>query len=242
MKKLVICLILVIMCGCSTDEVKNISEIPHESSNTVNPIVVYNGNDKSTGYVIGGVVDGKIISLQDDDNYKKIEPTGSEKYMFFPVHGAPIFVCSKDVNTQFISATGSYEIQIEFEKTDELLNNKYVGIGNVSDGGAVKKEMLDDEGSFILDFDGDGQQEKIDVKKSIDNTSIILNNQQGKTQLSKFVIDDVYTNSYDIFAVDIDEDGTQELIISLSGHDYSTEIYKITSDSNEKVLGYYMGN
>jgi len=173
--------------------------------------------------------------------------TGEETYTFFPSDGLPFPVRSDDVNIDYVAATGSHEITVTFNEASKMLepNTMLVGIGNSSISTSKEKSVIDDNGSFLLDFDDDGLLEIIRIHKNGDHDSLIsieLENQFGPFEIAKFEIDGTYTSSFELFVIDIDEDGYQELVISLSGHDYSTEIFKISSTEYEMILGYYMGN
>lgn len=215
-----------------------------QTSSAIKPILVYGNNVDHTGYVVGGLINGEMVNLQDEDNYKLFDLTGQEKYMFFPAKGNPIPISGEAFKTNYVAATGTYEIKVSFKDVDKLSNleNTYIGIGNSLMNTVKEKKIIDDNGSFSMDFDGDGRFEKISIHKAGTAVEISLENQQDSWELAKFEVDGTYTISFELFTVDVDEDGKQELIICLYGHDYSTEIYKVTSKGYEKIIGYYMGN
>lgn len=53
---------------------------------------------------------------------------------------------------------------------------------------------------------------------------------------------DTYTTGFELLPIDVDGDSKKELVIITKGHDYSTEIFKITSVGYEKIISYYMVN
>jgi hypothetical protein len=208
----------------------------------IKPIVAYRSNDNFSGYVVGGVINGEMISFQDNENYKLFDLREKEEYMFLSADGKKIPVVSNGFETNYIAANGTYEMRVFFTDKKFNSNQGYIGVGNYSKN-IVNSKTTNVDGFFVLDFDNDGYDEKISVSKSENShTLICLQNKNGESIISEFEIDKIYTQSFDIFAIDIDENGILELVISLNGHDYSTEIYKVTSNKCDKVVGYYMSN
>lgn len=222
------------------------TEISDKTTETeIYPIIIRSGN-RQCGYVVGGLVNGEMIDFQENDNYKFFELTGNEKYMIFPNVGAPFAIQGKNIEKHYIEACGTHEFVVNLE--DEVpmdADDFYVGIGNIVtpvEFGA--EDFVDDNGSFCMDFDNDGHIERVIIDKTegSEYISIILENKQGTTIIDKFYVDDTYTTEFGLLPIDIDSDGKKELVIRTEGHDYSTEIFKITSIGHQKIIGYYVSN
>lgn len=256
MKKVTLVLFVILLTGCALpskelpveptelldDESGIVFEQTENAEKFVCPIIICDGSDRC-GYVAGGLENGRIINLQEDDNCKLFKLTENEEYTVFPVNGDPFTVKSKNINKQYVDAIGVYEIIVYFEDKALLMSDSlYVGIGNELKQVESMVEGSGNEGSFSMDFDGDGHSEKINISKSGEQVLITLENSRGSVELENFCVDGEYTASFDLLLIDIDKDDKKELVICLEGHDYSTEIYKITSWKYEKVLGYYMSN
>lgn len=239
MKKIALFLMLIVLSGCSATA-PDISDGQTQNPDPiVKPIVASFGNGESKGYVVGGMVNGELVSYQVDDNYKLFDLTGEESYILFSDDGETATAETADVETTFVSSVGMYETIVTFDDAIDY-GSKFIGIGN-ADITATEKSVGNNS-SFELDFDKDGKTETIIVEESEENIVVNLENQQGKTNIAEIVVDDVYTSDYALFTVDVNGDGNVELVLCKYGHDYSTEVYGITSDSLETLIEYYMGN
>lgn len=221
-------------------------KMPNETIETETyPIVILSGN-RQYGYVVGGLVNGEMIDFQENDNYKFFKLKGNEKYMIFPSMSTPFQIEGENIEEHYVEATGTHEFIVSFKNEITIDSDDFcVGIGNVVtpvEYGA--EEFIDDNGSFCLDFDNDGYTERVIIDKTEDSEciSIVLENKQDATILVEFSIDDTYTTGFGLLPIDVDGDSSKELVIIKEGHDYSTEIFKITSVGHEKIIGYYMGN
>jgi len=203
----------------------------------VKPILIYTGRNK--GYVIGGLVEGKFISVQEDNNYKMFKVLDKDNYIFYAPNGESVEIANEVVNTYWTPATGSYDVEVSFKDTSALdPKGRYIALAKFEKEQAWEKKVLDENGSFELDFDGDGSNEKIIVNKTGNNVSLNVENQNGNSKIIEFEVDDVYISTYDVYTLDVNEDDAAELIILLKGHRTSAGIYKINSTSCEKILGY----
>ena len=209
------------------------------------PIVICSSK-RQDGYVVGGLINGKIIDFQENDNHKFFELTGKEKYMIFSSAGEPIVNQGVNIEKHYVGATGTYEFTVSLEDGIPLnTGDFYVGIGNIAT--PVKfgaEDFIDENGSFCVDFDNDGCTERVIINKTEDSgyVSISLENNEGATILDEFYIGDTYTTEFGLLPIDVDDDNRKELVIMTDGHDYSTEVFEITSNDYERIIGYYMSN
>ncbi|MDD4689883.1 MAG: hypothetical protein PHE51_09090 [Eubacteriales bacterium] len=147
MKKIIVLFMFLFLTGCAisptntdtpplvptdiqTVQPKTTPESLVQTSNVIKPIIVYGNSVDRTGYVVGGLINGKMVNLQDKDNYKLFDLTGQEKYMFFATKGNPVSISGESFKTSNIAATGTYEIRVSFKDIDKLpnLENTYIGI------------------------------------------------------------------------------------------------------------------
>lgn len=234
MKKILCIFFVLLLTGCSV----RVSELTPEDY----PVIIYNGEQ---GYVIGDVVGGEIVEVQENGNYSQSAQSGAENYTLFDTDGNLFEVEGELCETQLVYATGTYETQVILEENGKMDNERcYIGLGLPA--GKIKETPhydICENDSFELDFDKDGRKEIISVNKGSGTESVIrLENQEGKSDIAMIDIDGVYTSGFDLFVIDVDQDGGDELIICRYGHNYSVEIYKIESKDYQKALGYYMGN
>lgn len=205
------------------------------------PIVIYS-HGMHYGYIIGGVVNHEFFSLE--ENLEPLSVIADTAYSFFTNEGKILDVECESAEATHVDATGTDEIVIKFENEIKT-GMKYcsLGIGNMGQPLEDTEIItIDTAGTFEIDFDGDGKTERIVVQNDDNDVSVSLENQAGIYKLAKFTIDEIYTSAFEIFAADVTQNGNKDLFICLDGHDYSTEVFVITSESAGKALGYYMGN
>ncbi|MBQ9915169.1 MAG: VCBS repeat-containing protein [Clostridia bacterium] len=212
------------------------------------PLLTLLGNGYA--YLVGQETDGEFVNIQKDENYKLFDLTTARDYLLVPSEGEPFVLKGTGEAAHLVSATGTYEIPVDFENAEKINSElSYIAIGGATKDAVIPRTVIDENGSFTADFDGDGITETILVEKSPfgdDGSTMVMllwKNASGDTKaLTSLITGDNYLSGFTLFAADINADKKAELILTASGRDYMTEVFTVSSAGASYIGGYHMGN
>ncbi len=198
--------------------------------------------DGSGGYVVCGLIDSEMVNVQEADNHLRFNLTGYETYTVISDDGEYFTLEGTGFDRYVSELNGENMIIIDLNGAYLDETKKYIAIGNMTDTPIIaKREIIDEMGSFELDFDNDGHKEKVILEQNNNWFTVTVRYKMGMEEIYRYEFDD-YTYGADVFSVDVDNNGDFELIVWEEGHNATINIYDIDENHAELVASHYNGD
>jgi hypothetical protein len=231
--------------------------------NPYHPILFSYGIDKGiiqSSFVIGGWKNGKWYRIEDfklpQDAVNKIKNfnidlvKGNETYKFYSQSKYIEASIGSKPTFWIAPASGDkcLEVNVKPIKDKKIKADCVFGINGNWNPLPQKSKWLN-KNTYSVDLDNDNKNEIISISATKDkknpkqkDAKCYVEAKGKKILVEEVLVDGIYVNSFNVFTLDLNGDGKQEIITIQNGHNVNVSIGQFIDGKVKKVLEFYQGD